>query len=140
MDHCIVYFSCWNGHFEEKDLRALIDHCRPHNAQVGVTGVTLYVRGHIIQVLEGQKLVVEDLYERIQHDQRHTDVMTVLDRPITQRLFARWSMGYETMTSQQLDEIKAVVNLDDSEQDLINPADNIILKTIRVFYDSNRYN
>lgn len=100
----------------------------------------LYVRGRIIQVLEGEKEAVEALYERIEQDQRHTDIVRVFSRDITQRLFADWLMGYETISTRQLEEIKSVVNLDGNKESVVEPGTNIILRTIKVFYESNRYN
>lgn len=139
MDHCIVYFSNSAGPFEEKDLAVILQQSRQNNVQFGITGVMLYVRGSIVQVLEGEKEAVEIMYERILHDDRHTNVVGVLNRPIKERLFAQWSMGYETITTRQLEEIKAIVDLDDHGT-AANPDSPVILRMIRLFYDSNRYN
>ena len=140
MEHCIVYFSRSVGPFDENDLMAILQKSHQNNSQTGVTGVLLYVRGSIIQVLEGEKAAVETLYNRIEQDRRHTNVDQVLNRPITRRLFGNWGMGYETITARQLEKIKSVVDLDNGNGLISEPADNIILRTIKVFYESNRYN
>ena len=140
MEHCIVYFSSSVRQFEEEDLLTILEQSRHNNSRTGITGVMLYVRGSIIQVLEGEKEAVETLYKRIEQDQRHTDVVRVLSRNISQRLFADWLMGYETITARQLEDIKAVVNLDNNEESTVEANNNSILKTIKVFYESNRYN
>ena len=116
MEHCIVYFSTWREPFQEKDLVATLELSRQNNAVDGITSVTLYVRGNIIQVLEGQKEVVEALYARIQQDHRHTNVTKVLSRPIQKRLFAGSALAYETITTRQLEELKTVVDLGNGEQ------------------------
>lgn len=140
MDHCIVYFSTARWLFQEEDLSAILRQSRHNNATTGITGVLLYVRGGIIQVLEGKKEVVEALYQRIKQDQRHINVTQVLNRIITQRLFSDWTMGYETITESQLEEIRLATNVGDDGMLLIEPNDNIILRLIRVFYNSNRHN
>jgi hypothetical protein len=140
MEHCLVYFSRSCGLFQEEDLAAILQQSRQHNAQVGITGVLLYVRGSIIQVLEGEKEAVEALYKRIERDRRHRDVTCVLRRSIDSRLFASWSMGYETLSVQELDEIKTIVALDKHEDSSSKGEESIILKTLKVFYESNRYN
>lgn len=138
MDHCIVYFSNSTGPFEEEDLSVILEQSRRNNAQSGITGVMLYVRGSIVQVLEGRQDAVEAMYQRILNDDRHSNVIGVLNRPIQQRLFDQWSMGYETISTRQLEDIKAIVDLDGGDQALTDgPA---ILRMIKVFYDSNRYN
>jgi hypothetical protein len=140
MEHCIVYFSSSVDSLDENDLAAILEQSRQNNSKLGITGVMLYVRGSIVQVLEGAKLAVDTLFERIQHDNRHKDVMAVLNRPIAQRQFGNWSMGYETLTTRQLEELKAVVDLDNPEGMGSQANDPILLRLIKVFYDSNRYN
>lgn len=140
MEHCIVYFSSWVEPFREEDLSTVLAQSRRNNNETGVTGVMLYVRGNVIQVLEGEKEALDTLYQRIERDPRHTNVSPVLNRPIPKRLFAAWSMGYETISARQLEEIKAIVDLDGNNATGAAPGDHIILKTIKVFYDSNRYN
>jgi hypothetical protein len=98
------------------------------------------VRGSVIQILEGERQAVEALYERIEQDPRHTNISRVLDRPIRERLFAQWSMGYETLTNQQLDEINILIDLDERAEKVGSQETPIILKTLKVFYESNRYN
>ena len=140
MEHCIVYFSKSVEPFNEDDLRVILQKSHQNNPQMGITGVLLYVRGSIIQVLEGEKTAVEILYNRIEQDSRHTNVDRVLSRPIAQRLFGTWSMGYETITDRQLEEMKSIIDLDTKDDILTRPGEHIILKTIKIFYDSNRYN
>ena len=96
----------------------------------------LYVRGRIIQVLEGEQQAVEDLFERIQQDPRHTEVDRVLTRPIQERLFEEWAMGYETITERQLSELSTILEADGSSPQ----SGNGILRTINAFYESNRHN
>lgn len=140
MEHCIVYFSSSTWLFQEEDLATILQQSRHNNAELGITGILLYVRGSIIQVLEGEKQTVEALYKRIEQDTRHTNVSIGLSRPIRQRLFANWSMGYETITSRQLEEIKAIVDLDNNQESTAEMQESIIFKTLKVFYQGNRYN
>jgi hypothetical protein len=51
MDICLIYFSSSVVPFQEADLLGLVDHSRSRNREVGITGVLLYVRGSVIQVL-----------------------------------------------------------------------------------------
>ena len=140
MEQCIVYFSRSVEAFDENDLRAILEKSHQNNASMGITGVLLYVRGSIIQVLEGPKAAVESLSKRIEQDQRHVDVHQVLNRPIAQRLFGRWGMGYETITTRKFEAIRSMVDLDQQDGTGVKADEHIILKTIKVFYNSNRYN
>jgi len=140
MEVCIVYLSSSVEPFKDEDLLKILQQSRTNNAEAGITGVLLYVRGSIIQVLEGDRDTVEALYRRIEEDPRHTRISQLLNRPINQRLFPSWAMGYETITDRQLQDFKDIVDLEDKEKQRVQADDNLILKTIKVFYESNRYN
>lgn len=140
MEHCIVYLSTSNGAFKEEDLNDILQQSRRNNPPQGITGVMLYVRGSVIQVLEGDRDVLETLYSKIEKDPRHTGISKIFSRPITKRLFTDWNMGYKTITEQQLGNIQDIVQLDGNGKPTLIDDEHIILKTIKVFYDSNRYN
>jgi hypothetical protein len=141
-ERCIIYFSQSTKFFEESSLPILLEQWRLDNAKVNITGILLYVQGSIMQVLEGESQAIETLFDRIQTDRRHTDVTRVMNRPIAQRLFPDWTMGYETVTRWQMEDIKATVVLDKdrSASVTIQPDEPLILRLIKVFYDSNRNN
>ncbi|WP_420146477.1 BLUF domain-containing protein [Spirosoma sp.] len=139
MEQCIVYFSS-APNLSLEDLHTILTQSRSNNSQQGITGVILYVKGNIIQVLEGEPTAVEQLYQRIQHDPRHGQISTVLNRPIIQRTFEKWSMGFETITTQQLEEIKDLIDLEGTHGRGSQANDPILLRTLKVFYQSNRYN
>lgn len=141
-EHCTIYFSQSTLLSNEKDLLTILRQSRRDNAKAGISGILLYVRGSIMQVLEGEVHMVETLFKRIQEDKRHTDVTRVMDKLITQRLFPNWSMGYETITHRQMEDIKAMIILDEHHNAMvtITPNEPIILRLIKVFYESNRYN
>lgn len=137
-DQCLVYFSTSVGLFQDEDITSILQQSRHNNAKTNITGLLLYMNGSIIQVLEGEKEVIETLYARIAKDDRHTHVVCVLNRPISQRLFARWSMAYETLTLSQFADIESVVALNKWKEAATQPYDSIILKTLKAFYETNR--
>ncbi|MBO0953133.1 BLUF domain-containing protein [Fibrella forsythiae] len=134
MESCIVYFSRAAEPFEAQ-LSTLLEQSRIRNAQLGITGIMLYVRGSIIQVLEGDQQQVEAMYQRIQVDERHQQVECILNRPITQRLFTDWRMGYQTIDRSQLADIEAVVSLEPTESSGIP----LVLRVIQTFFEANRH-
>lgn len=138
MDICLIYFSSSLKLVQEEDFISLLEQSRKHNSEKGITGILLCVRGNILQVLEGDQQAVEDLFNRVEQDTRHTDVSIAFKRPISQRLFPKWAMGYETITHRQLEEVKSLVNLETSDGEIL-PSKSPALRTLQVFYDSNRY-
>lgn len=138
MDHCIVYFSFAVKPLSNEDISAILEQSRRNNAERNITGMLLYMNGSIIQVLEGEKEAVESLLSRIQQDSRHRDVAPVFRRPIKERLFSAWSMGYETVTLRELENIKEIVNLYTDDRISVEAGENIVIKMIKLFYESNR--
>ena len=98
----LVYVSSAVELFSQAELRALLDTSRRNNTRTGITGMLLYKDGNFMQVLEGPASAVRDLHERINHDPRHTGLITLMERTITQRQFADWSMGFRNMADSDL--------------------------------------
>ena len=137
MPHCIIYFSTSSWSFTSEDIQEILQQSRSWNAQVGITGVLLYMHGHIIQVLEGDKPAVDALFERIKKDPRHKQIICVLNQSIEALLFSHWSMGYETLTTQQFDEVRTIIDLAESEPARETENESAIVKTLRGFYKIN---
>lgn len=141
-EHRTVYLSKAVNAFTRTDLATILEQSRHDNAEADISGLLLYVRGSIIQVLEGEVQAVERLFQRIQTDKRHTDVTRVFDKLITERLFPDWTMGYETVTNRQMEGISAMLKLEqDHDATLtIKPNEHIVLRLLKTFYESNRHN
>jgi len=65
-----------------------------NNARMDVTGALMFNAGCFAQVLEGPRTAVEEIFERIQQDERHGDVSLLAFDPAPARVFERWSMGF----------------------------------------------
>jgi hypothetical protein len=90
----LVYVSSAITPFNDDALRVLLANARAANAANGVTGMLLHQAGAFLQVLEGEGLVVDQLYERISRDPRHAHIVLLTRGEIAQRNFADWSMGF----------------------------------------------
>lgn len=93
----IIYMSSAVKPMNYDELSALLQQCRDNNHKLGITGMLLYQNGAFMQMLEGEKQVVLDLYEQIRNDDRHTAVHPVLADEIQERNFEDWSMGFFNM-------------------------------------------
>jgi hypothetical protein len=90
----VVYASAALAPLSELELTQLLMRARANNTRRGITGLLLYIDGSFLQVLEGEDHVVEALLERIARDPRHDRVSILLRRPIEQRHYAEWAMGF----------------------------------------------
>ncbi len=104
----LVYASAATVEFDQDHLERLLDRARQNNTRLGVSGVLLFKDGTFFQVLEGDSQVVNQLYEMIEHDSRHNNVLVLATREIKERNFSEWSMGF-TRDSQQISELPGFV-------------------------------
>ena len=99
--HRLVYFSrnAMPGTNDEivEGIHQILKSSRSNNARVGVTGALLFNSGCFAQVLEGSSSAVSETFERIQWDERHSDVLVLDYSPVTARAFPDWSMSFVGM-------------------------------------------
>jgi hypothetical protein len=80
---------------DEADLMGILAASRQHNQLRGITGFLLYHRGEFVQLLEGERDTVRQVYfDYIVRDPRHTNVNLCWDFEIEQRSFRDWSMAF----------------------------------------------
>ena len=71
----------------------ILETARAFNKSHDLTGVLCQGKGLYVQVLEGERSVVNSLYRRIAADSRHVDAEIVLFGEIKNRQFKDWSMA-----------------------------------------------
>ncbi|MCB8748282.1 BLUF domain-containing protein [Rhodoferax sp. U2-2l] len=79
-------------------IDAILHECRSRNPNSGITGVLCYGGGIFLQVIEGGRMAISQLYNQIQRDARHKDVVLLQYEEIAERRFAGWTMGEVNMT------------------------------------------
>jgi hypothetical protein len=99
--HRLVYFSrnAMPGTKDEivEGIQQILKSSRSNNARIGVTGALLFNNGCFAQVLEGSSSAVSETFERIQWDERHSDVLVLDYSPVAARAFPDWSMSFVGM-------------------------------------------
>ena len=76
------------------EISSILAKSQANNERVGVTGALMFNSGCFAQVLEGSRLAVEEVFERIQQDDRHGEVSLLAFEPLPSRAFENWSMGF----------------------------------------------
>ena len=94
----LLYTSTATGEMTEEQLAGLLEHCRRNNEAAGITGLLIFHEGTFMQVLEGEKQAVMDLYQRILLDPRHTGSRVLWQLPIEARTFGDWSMAFRPLS------------------------------------------
>jgi len=93
----LAYMSRAVRSLSDQELQELLNQCRRDNALHNVTGILFYSHGNIAQLIEGEPEVLEPLFERIAQDGRHSHVRKLVQRTISKRSFAEWSMAFHPL-------------------------------------------
>lgn len=72
----------------------MLSHARENNLLKGITGCLLYHRNEFLQLLEGDKNEITELYETIMLDSRHTHIETLKEMTISKPVFEDWNMAF----------------------------------------------
>ncbi|MDT0645897.1 BLUF domain-containing protein, partial [Zunongwangia sp. F260] len=83
MRHAICYVSNADKHLTTSEINELLIFCEENNSQNDIKGVLLYSEGNFFQVIEGEKEKIIGLWKKIQQDQRHYGIISVIDRSIS---------------------------------------------------------
>ncbi len=68
-------------------MEILLAEWQESNSQKNVRGILLYSEGHFFQVLEGEKENVLSLFNSIEKDSRHTGIIQVFGKEVSQGSF-----------------------------------------------------
>ena len=132
----IVYVSTAVKLMHENQLLDILHNSRLHNAALNISGVLLYSDGTFIQVLEGKDTVIDALYSRIQADQRHKNIITLIDEPIIEKSFGQWLMGFAVTDSKKTEKLLGYLT-SISELDL-NNSNSPAVAAIKTFIETNK--
>ena len=89
----LMYASRFAEPLKQDALMALFKQASARNLTLGVTGVLCHTGDTFLQVLEGGRAAVSQLYNRIAQDPRHREVTLLSLEEAAERRFAGWAMG-----------------------------------------------
>ena len=100
----VLYVSGASRALSDADLEAILRASRANNGKAGITGMLLWADGAFIQVLEGASTAVAALVDRIRRDDRHRNVMMIVEEEVANRVFGAWEMGFKKLDPQRRDD------------------------------------
>ncbi len=87
MRYAICYVSTAAEGLATEELHRLMEDSEIRNNDRDIKGVLLYSEGNFFQVLEGEKQEVIELWDQIQADPRHTNVIQIVGRDLEHKAF-----------------------------------------------------
>ncbi|MFC6267989.1 BLUF domain-containing protein [Frigoriflavimonas asaccharolytica] len=94
MIYQLNYRSRSRPDLELNELDEILVLSKTKNTAKNITGCLIYHDGSFVQILEGDKKLVQDLYRKIEADPRHEDVILLWEAPVDKRYFTEWNMAY----------------------------------------------
>lgn len=90
----LIYASETAATMGPAEVESLLADARRKNHLHDITGLLVFDSRHFLQVLEGGRQAISDLYGRLAQDPRHQRILLLQAEPIGQRSFVGWSMGF----------------------------------------------
>ena len=103
----LVYRSIAKPDISAVDIENILYASRVFNSAKNITGCLLFYNHEFIQLLEGERQTVEELYETIKKDHRHSSVTLIAHSDKKERAFQHWSMAYQQLGSTDLDRLSS---------------------------------
>lgn len=112
----LLYASRAASQVTSEMTESILQQSRAKNPDLGITGVLCHGGDVFMQVLEGGRTPVNDLYNTIVRDKRHQQVMLLHYGEVPERSFGNWTMG-----QVRLDKINPSLLLKYSERPVLDP-------------------
>jgi hypothetical protein len=112
----LLYASRAAEALSPETIDAILASSRRRNPALGITGLLCHSGDTFMQVLEGGRESVNQLYTRICQDLRHRDVILLHYEEIAERRFAGWTMG-----QVNLQRVNPSILLKYSEKPVLDP-------------------
>lgn len=107
----LIYISEAIRPLLEEDVLDILKGAHEKNERLNITGALIYVNKVFIQLIEGDRVSVNKLFQSISHDARHYNITIIKAEEITHRQFSHWRMKYIN-TEHCNDEVKALFRHD----------------------------
>ncbi len=142
--HTLFYCSVANQEMSDADILDILNVSRKNNSQKNITGILVFQKRtrEFMQILEGKKEAIFDLFNTIQDDLRHTSAYIVYDKKIEERMFQNWSMAFanlETVDKSKLEGVSEFLEKGFTTELLKENSENTsrLIKTFKTFIEND---
>lgn len=101
MVYQLIYTSSGTAALDDFALREIAHSSSYRNQELGITGLLMFHEGSIMQILEGDQMSVQSLYNKLKRDIRHTGCIILSERMGEEREFSNWFMGYKNISGHK---------------------------------------
>ncbi|MDB3904885.1 BLUF domain-containing protein [Crocinitomicaceae bacterium] len=114
MLYSLCYISTKRIGLTSLDIIEIVEKSKNKNSNRKITGVLINYKNNFLQHLEGDPILIYELFEQIKKDSRHEKVSLLGYSPINSRLFEKWDMTYKDLNES----IENQIDFDDLKHSL----------------------
>ena len=97
MIYSLCYISTKRTGLLKSEINSIIETSKKRNEAKGISGILIEYKNHFIQHIEGDAVVIYELFEKIKLDSRHENVHLFQYSPLENRLFDDWNMAHRNL-------------------------------------------
>lgn len=133
----LIYTSEAKLGVDEVELYEILKSSVRNNLKLDITGLLIFHSGTFIQMLEGSRESVHEIYQVIKEDVRHSNVQKLISSTADRRYFSDWRMALEVVHEKTFTEIEAYQSLIDSSSFLAGLNRNHVgIRLLKYFYET----
>ncbi len=95
MNYSILYLSSARADLSREDIDEIMDISYKHNTLLDISGFLVYHEGTFLQLLEGDEINVKMIYDRVCLDDRHKQMIPILNQETEARFFNLYHSGFK---------------------------------------------
>lgn len=113
----LIYYSQSTDELNMDGIKQILKKSSSNNLELSISGSLYFNENFFLQILEGGRAEVSQLYTKISQDSRHKNIVLVDVSAIASRSFSNWEMLYLNETNLNKNDIlkytsKLPMNLD----------------------------
>jgi hypothetical protein len=99
--HTISYLSRIKEGIDENAIGDVFAITQKNNLANNISGTLLFTEGFFFQVLEGPRATLASLFQKIQQDKRHKDILLIKNGAVEKRMFQDYRSGFSILTTKE---------------------------------------
>jgi hypothetical protein len=108
LQHTLCYVSSARKSLSSTDINHLFTVNKRNNIDLDISGILIYNNGNFFQVLEGEKSKLDYLFSKISEDERHYNIIKLINSTADNRIFKEYNSGF--ILTNNSTEIKQLIN------------------------------
>ena len=116
----LTYISKKSKDCTDREINEILASSQKNNSKDKITGILIEYKKHFLQYLEGDPIVVYELFEKIKKDKRHEGIFLAKFDKIETRNFERWTMVYRNLDRPEESKFVSKSDVPQKMEDVLN--------------------